>query len=230
MEIAKRSLFWASEAPPSFIRSSGTYHNNYETTNNGSCLNTGIVPTATTEVEIVVRVTPGGSVVGWPYLLGAQAYNQSEDTCGVRGDNYGNATSTSIARPWAMFRWGHNGNYVGWNSAGDGTDGWSTSEAWHMIRVSKTQLVIDGEIYIATGASTEKYCSYPIAVGSINRAGSFPNCIPHDLASVKIWNSGTLVRDMAPVVNNGVAGMVNSISGSFFSSVVSGKPYAYFKK
>lgn len=35
---------------------------------------------------------------------------------------------------------------------------------------------------------------------------------------------------MMPAVEDGVAGMVDSISGSFFSSAVSVRPYEYFKK
>lgn len=40
------------------------------------------------EVELVIRVTPGGPSVHWPYLLGAQGSNDNADTCGIRGNNY----------------------------------------------------------------------------------------------------------------------------------------------
>ena len=226
MEEAKRHLFWAGTLPPPFIRSTGQYQSTHEVANNGSCISTGVYPSATVEVELVVRVTPGGPSVHWPYLLGAQGSNDSADTCGIRGNGYQNTQSTNIGRPWAMFRWGHSG----YTSIGNGNVGWSTTEDWHCIRVSKKKLEVDGVSFNATQSENSNYSSYPLVIGSINRAGQHPNCIPHDLALVKVWSNGVLVRDMVPVVKDNVAGMYDNATGQFFSSAVSSWPYHYFVK
>lgn len=228
MNEGSKTIFWCENAPPPlFIQSTGTYHNSYETANNGSCISVGICPVATTKVELAVYVTPGAYIQAWPYLLGAQSYNDSADTCGVRGYAYGSPfTSSSIARPWAMFRWGH----ANWTTPVDGLAGWSTTEDWHVIRVSRTSLIVDAEHICSPSASSSRYSACSIAVGSINRNGTFPNYIPHDLAYCKVWNSQQLVRDMKPFMKDGIAGMHDDISGQFFSSAVQSKQYQYFEK
>ena len=62
MEEAKKILFFGTTKNASFIRSAGTYSPSSEQSNNGSCIDTQILPSATTEVELVVRVTPGAPV------------------------------------------------------------------------------------------------------------------------------------------------------------------------
>ena len=169
-------------------------------------MNTGIIPSETTEIEVVVRVTPNSPGVQWPYLLGSQTYNDNPDTVGVRGGG----------RPWAMYRFGHSS----WISIGDGDEPWGGSDAWHIIKLSKSRLEVDGVAYNASASNSGTYCSYPLAVGSINRSGKYQNCIPHDLKSVKIWNAGILVRDMHPVIKNNIAGMIDNITSSFFASAL----------
>lgn len=170
---------------------------------------------------MVVRITPNSSAVHWPYLLGSQSTNDDTDTIGVRGNNYQYTQPTDIGRPWAMYRFGHSS----WISIGDGHDSWSGSDVWHIIKLSKSSLELDGVTYDASASNSGTYCPYPLAVGSINRSGRYPNCIPHDLKSVKIWNAGTLVRDMHPATKDDVAGMVDNITSSFFTSVLDTHQY-----
>lgn len=165
---------------------------------------------------MVVRVTPNSPVVIWSYLLGSQSTNDNTDTIGVRGNRYQYQQPTVIGRPWVMYRFGHSS----WISIGNGHDSWSGSDAWHIIKLSKLCLEVDGVTYNASASNSGTYCSYPLVIGSINRSGQYVNCIPHDLKSVKIWNAGTLVRDMHPAIKNNVAGMVDDITSSFFTSAL----------
>ena len=162
---------------------------------------------------MVVRITPDSPFVCWPYLLGSQTTNDDADTVGVRGIEY----TTPRPPPWAMYRFGHSS----WISTDRELLGsWGGSDVWHIIKLSKSGLELDGMTYVASASNSGTYCPYPLAVGSINRSGRYANCIPHDLKSVKIWNAGTLVRDMHPAINNDVAGMVDNITSSFFTTVL----------
>lgn len=124
-----------------------------------------------------------------------------------------------------MFRFGHSS----WIEIGDGDEPWGGSDAWHIIKLSKSGLELDGITYASSASNSGTYCSYPLAVGSINRSGQYRNCITHDLKSVKIWNDGILVRDMHPSTNNNVAGMVDNITAQFFASALDTHQYQYLE-
>lgn len=200
----------------SFIRSSGSYSSTREVTNNGSFLKTGIKPSAQTIVEIVCRITPGSSFQHWNYLLGAQTANDNATTFSVRGDGY-----VQTKPPWSRYRWGHSG----WQDFGIATDSWSGSSDWHTLNISRAGLVLDGTQYAATGTANTSVPNLEMFVGSINRNGTAQNCIPLDIASLKIWNGTTLQFDATPKVENNIAGLMDAVSGSFFASGSASNPY-----
>lgn len=199
-----------------FIRSTGIYYPSREVTNNGSYLNTGINPDAQTSIEIICRVTPGSTFQHWAYLLGAQTANDNANTFSVRG-----LSISQVSPPWRNYRWGHSS----WQDFGITTDSWSGSSDWHTISINRSGLVLDGVLNSATGTTNTSVPNYPIFVGCINRKTTAQNCIPLDIASLRIWNGSTLQFDGKPEVVNGVAGLKDSVSGSLFSSSSVSNPY-----
>lgn len=200
----------------SFIRSSGSYSSTREVTNNGSFLKTGIKPSAQTVVEIVCRITPGSAFQHWAYLLGAQTANDNANTFSLRGLN-----TDQKSPPWRNYRWGHSN----WQDFGIKTDSWSGSSDWHTLNISRAGLVLDGTQYAATGTANTSVPNLEMFVGSINRNGTAQNCIPLDIASLKIWNGTTLQFDATPKVENNIAGLMDAVSGSFFASGSASNPY-----
>jgi len=78
--------------------------------------------------------------------------------------------------------------------------------------------VVDGiEEHVPTASDSSRYATYSLAVGAIHRGSTFANCIPHDLASIKIWKDGQLVCDMTPTMKDDKVGMVDAArDGAFF--------------
>lgn len=199
-----------------FIRSTGTYYPSREVAGNGSYLNTGINPDAQTSIEIICRITPGSTFQHWAYLLGSQTSNDNANTFSVRG-----LSTNQTSPPWRNYRWGHSS----WQDFGITTDSWSGSSDWHTIVISRSGLVLDGVLYAATGTTSTSVPGKPIFIGCINRGGKAQNCIPLDIASLKIWSGTTLQFDGKPEVVNGVAGLKDSVSGSLFSSSLASNQY-----
>ena len=214
--IAAHHTLMRGGGPEFFIRSTGSYTTNVEKTSNGSTFDTGVMPTPSTIVEIMFRITPGSTRQHWPYLLGAQTANDNANTFSVRG----NAT-TNTSPPWTLFRWGH----TAWHDMGL-AESWGTNPDWHVLRLSQDLFVLDETEYDTSGfAKSGTVPGVTMAIGSIHRASSFQNCLPHDIKSLKIWEGSTLLRDLSAELNGTTPGMRCAVTGSFFSSVVTSYPY-----
>lgn len=199
-----------------FIRSTGTYITNVEQSLNGSTLDTGVMPTPSTVVEITFRITPASTRQHWPYLLGAQIANDDKNTFSVRG----NATTNS-SPPWTFFRWGHSA----WNDMHFVED-WGVNTGWHVLRLSQNLFVFDETEYDTSGfAKSGAVPEVTLAIGSIHCAGVYRNCIPHDIKALKIWDGSTLLRDLSAELNGTTPGMRCAVTGLFFSSVDKNHPY-----
>lgn len=117
--------------------------------------------------------------------------------------------------PSAIFGYSSSGNMYGAvkNSAGQYGGFWIGSKINDYAQTTDRQVLstsITSKVYYGTIASARRLFAY----------GTTPK--KARLYSAKFYNGDTLVLDLVPKVENGVAGMYDNISGNFFSNQGSG--------
>ena len=100
----------------------------------------------------------------------------------------------------------------------------STSSGRHTIDFNQNKFYVDGTLRHTFTASYFG-CSYPIYIGSINNSGSAMTSYPASMTiySCKIYNNGTLVRDLVPAQSNtGTIGMFDKCNNVFYTNAGTG--------
>lgn len=152
-------------------------------------INTGFVPDQDTRIICEFKRTGGSGVYG------------ARNTVSTR-----NFSMRVINNAWQI---GYGNGVLTGTITADTTN-------WHVADHNKNNLYIDGEL-AATREYVEFSAPYPVAIGAI-RAGSMYYG-QGQYRACKIYDNGTLVRDMIPCINaNGEAGMYDLITKAFMGN------------
>ena len=163
-------------------------------------IDTGIYGSDKIDVEMCIIPKVGFS--GWRFPLGSNQANVNRSY--LIGIN--SLTTTTVQRGTNIY---HDDRFS------------FQIDAEYTLKFIGTQFTINGN-NICTVSDQTFTSPVTMYLFACNTAGSATAFAPVALKYCKIWESGTLVRDFVPAIENGHAGLYDNVTGQFYSNAGTG--------
>lgn len=181
-------------------------------TNGNAYIDTGFVPTNNTSIGMKMQFTRINSSSDKSCLFGSRkSYSSNCITWG-----WGNS-SWYVTGDTCFTSWGKSPSYQMLTRPLDLLP--------HTLLLDKGAYYIDGSL-IYTYTSAAFTCPYNLYIFNLRQDGGLlPNGLNSDgqIAEVKVSEDGTPVREMYPFIRNGVNGMIDVLSGTFYQNAGTGQ-------